>query len=71
MLKKAACIAALALMAACSSESVSDQTVKDSATQEQPTAQSSGVEDYEVNETTISGSLSFEEFAEKINATVT
>ena len=47
MLKKAACIAALALMAACSSESVSDQSgkeAKDSATQEQPVAQESGVE---------------------------
>ena len=66
MLKKAACIAALALMAACSSESVSDQTGNDSATQEQPAAQSSGVEDYEVNETTISGEQRNADFVNKL-----
>ena len=65
MLKKAACITALALMAACSSESVSDQTGNDSATQEQPAAQSSGVEDYEVTDTTISGEQRNADFVNK------
>ena len=59
MLKKAACVAALLLMAACSSESVKDESSKtetsETAAQEQPVAQSTGVEDYEINETTISG----------------
>ena len=70
MLKKAVCIAALALMAACSSESVSDPSgmeSTDSAMQDQPVAQASGVEDYEVNETTMTGEQRNADFVNKLD----
>ena len=70
MLKKAVCIAAVALMAACSSESVSDPSgmeLTDSAMQDQPVAQASSVEDYEVNETTMTGEQRNADFVNKLD----
>ena len=59
MLRKATCFAALLLMAACSSGSISDDSTKEPpsepTSQEQPVANSGGVEGYEVNDTTLSG----------------
>ena len=50
MIKKATCFAALLLMAACSSGTVSKDSAKD-----QPASNNSEVEAYEQNETTLSG----------------
>ncbi len=63
MIKQASCIAALLLMAACSSGSVSD----DSASKQQPTADSSEVEAYEQNDTTLSGEQNNKEFVNKLD----
>ena len=63
MIKQASCVAALLLMAACSSGSVSD----DSASKQQPTADSSEVEAYEQNDTTLSGEQNNKEFVNKLN----
>ena len=71
MLKKATCFAALLLMAACSSGSVSNDASKDqsseSAGQEQPVASNSDVEAYEQNETTLSGEQNNNDFANKLD----
>ena len=63
MIKQASCVAALLLMAACSSGSVSD----DSASKQQPTADSSEVEAYEQNDTTLSGEQNNKEFVNKLD----
>jgi phosphohistidine phosphatase SixA len=62
MLKKATCFAALLLMAACSSGSVSEDSSKD-----QPVANNSEVEAYEQNDTTLSGEQNNEDFVNKVN----
>ena len=71
MLKKATCFAALLLMAACSSGSVSNDASKDqsseSAGQEQPVASNSDVEAYEQNETTLSGEQNNNDFVNKLD----
>ena len=71
MLNKATCFAALLLMAACSSGSVSDDASKDqsseSAGQEQPVASNSDVEAYEQNETTLSGEQNNNDFVNKLD----
>ena len=71
MLKKATCFAALMLMAACSSGSVSNDASKDqsseSAGQEQPVASNSDVEAYEQNETTLSGEQNNNDFVNKLD----
>ena len=57
-------------MAACSSESVSDPSgmeLTDSAMQDQPVAQASSVEDYEVNETTMTGEQRNADFVNKLD----
>ncbi len=61
MIKKASCFAALLLMAACSSGSVSDDSSK-----EQLPADRSGVEAYEQNDTTLSGEKNNEDFVNKV-----
>ena len=63
MIKQASCVAALLLMAACSSGSVSD----DSASKQQPTADSSEVEAYEQNDTTLSGEQNNKEFVNTLD----
>ena len=63
MIKQSSCVAALLLMAACSSGSVSD----DSASKQQPTADSSEVEAYEQNDTTLSGEQNNKEFVNKLD----
>lgn len=72
MLKKASCFAALLLMAACSSGSVTDESNKDQSTdtasQAQPVASTSGVEAYEQNETTLSGDQNGVDFINKVGA---
>ena len=71
MLKKATCFAALLLMAACSSGSVSDDSSKDqsaeSAPQEKPVANNSDVDAYELNETTLSGEQNNNDFVNKLD----
>ena len=71
MLKKATCFSALLLMAACSSGSVSDDSSKDqsaeSARQEQPVANNSDVDAYELNETTLSGEQNNNDFVNKLD----
>ena len=71
MLKKATCFAALLLMAACSSGSVSDDASKDqsseSAGQEQSVVSNSDVEAYEQNETTLSGEQNNNDFVNKLD----
>ncbi len=62
MIKKATCFAALLLMAACSSGSVSKDSAKD-----QPVANNSEVEAYEQNETTLSGEQNNKEFVNKLD----
>ncbi len=72
MLKKATCFATLFLMAACSSGTVSkdsnkDQT-SDAAIAEQPSVKTDGVEDYEVNDTTLSGDERNDLFVNRVGA---
>ena len=62
MLKKATCFAALLLMAACSSGSVSEDSSK-----EQPVATNSEVEAYEQNDTTLSGEENNKDFVNKVD----
>ena len=62
MIKKATCFAALLLMAACSSGSVSKDSAKD-----QPVASSSEVEAYEQNDTTLSGEQNNKDFVNKVD----
>ena len=62
MLKKATCFAALLLMAACSSGSVSEDSSK-----EQPVANNSEVEAYEQNDTTLSGEQNNKDFVNKVD----
>ena len=64
MLKKASCFAALLLMAACSSGSVSDDSSKD---KEKLTADRSEVEAYEQNDTTLSGEQNGKNFVNKLD----
>ena len=64
MLKKARCFAALLLMAACSSGSVSDDSSKD---KEKLTADRSEVEAYEQNDTTLSGEQNGKDFVNKVD----
>ena len=63
MIKKASCFAALLLMAACSSGSVSD----DSASKDQLSADRSEVEAYEQNDTTLSGEQNGKNFVNKLD----
>ena len=65
MLKKATCFAALLLMAACSSGSVSDDSSKDQS--KQADASNSQVEAYEQNDTTLSGEQNGENFVNKLD----
>ena len=65
MLKKATCFAALLLMAACSSGSVSDDSSKDQS--KQADASNSQVEAYEQNDTTLSGEENGEKFVNKLD----
>ena len=67
MLKKATCFAALLLMAACSSGSVSDDSSKDQS--KQADASNSQVESYEQNDTTLSGEQNGENFVNKLDDT--
>jgi len=67
MLKKATCFAALLLMAACSSGSVSDDSSKDQS--KQADASNSQVEAYEQNDTTLSGEQNGENFVNKLDDT--
>ena len=71
MLKKATCLAVLLLMASCSSGPVNDDSSKDqssdSASQEQPVANSSDVEAYEQNETTLTGEQNGKNFVNTLN----
>ena len=62
MIKKATCFAALLLMAACSSGSVSKDSAKD-----QPVASNSEVEAYEQNDTTLSGEQNNKDFVNKVD----
>ena len=62
MIKKASCFAALLLMAACSSGSVSDDSTK-----EKPVASNSEVEAYEQNDTTLSGEQNGKDFVNKLD----
>ena len=62
MIKKASCFAALLLMAACSSGSVSDNSTK-----EKPVASNSEVEAYEQNDTTLSGEQNGKDFVNKLD----
>ena len=62
MIKKASCFAALLLMAACSSGSVSDDSTK-----EKPVASNSEVEAYEQNDTTLSGEQNGKNFVNKLD----
>ena len=62
MIKKATCFAALLLMAACSSGSLSEDSSK-----EQPVASSSEVEAYEQNDTTLSGEQNNKDFVNKVD----
>ena len=62
MIKKASCFAALLLMAACSSGSVSDDSTK-----EKPVASNSEVEAYEQNDTTLSGEQNNKNFVNKLD----
>ena len=65
MIKKASCFAALLLMAACSSGSVSDDSSK--KTSDASTKPSvSGVEAYEQNATTVSGEKNGQNFVNKL-----
>ena len=68
MLKQATCIAALLLMAACSSGSVSDSDSKPDS-QEKLSADRSQVEAYEQNDTTLSGEQNGEDFVNKLDDT--
>ena len=61
MIKKATCFAALLLMAACSSGSVSDDSSK-----EKLSADRSEVEAYEQNDTTLSGEQNNKDFVNKV-----
>ena len=63
MIKKASCFAALLLMAACSSGSVSD----DSTSKDQLSADRSEVEAYEQNDTTLSGEQNGKNFVNKLD----
>ena len=67
MLKKATCFAALLLMAACSSGSVSDDSSNDQS--KQADASNSQVEAYEQNDTTLSGEQNGENFVNKLDDT--
>ena len=62
MIKKATCFAALLLMAACSSGTVSKDSAKD-----QPVASNSEVEAYEQNDTTLSGEQNNKDFVNKVD----
>ena len=62
MIKKATCFAALLLMAACSSGSVSKDSAKD-----QPASNNSEVEAYEQNDTTLSGEQNNEYFVNTVD----
>ena len=63
MIKKASCFAALLLMAACSSGSVSD----DSASKDKLSADRSEVEAYEQNDTTLSGEQNNKDFVNTVD----
>ena len=62
MIKKASCFAALLLMAACTSGSVSDDSSK-----EKLSADRSEVEAYEQNDTTLSGEQNNKDFVNKVD----
>ena len=62
MIKKATCFAALLLMAACSSGTVSKDSAKD-----QPASNNSEVEAYEQNETTLSGEQNNKDFVNTVD----
>ena len=62
MIKKATCFAALLLMAACSSGTVSKDSAKD-----QPASSNSEVEAYEQNETTLSGEQNNKDFVNTVD----
>jgi phosphohistidine phosphatase SixA len=72
MLKKTACIATLLLMAACSSGSKTNETTQEqsssTASKEQPVISSNEVEDYEVNDTTVSGEQRNANFINQLGA---
>lgn len=61
MLRKVTCIAALLLMAACSSGSVGEDSSK-----EKPDVKTSEVEAYEQNDTTLSGEQNNQDFVNKV-----
>ena len=62
MIKKATCFAAILLMAACSSGTVSKDSAKD-----QPASNNSEVEAYEQNETTLSGEQNNKDFVNTVD----
>ena len=62
MIKKATCFAALLLMAACSSGTVSKDSAKD-----QPASNNSEVEAYEQNKTTLSGEQNNKDFVNTVD----
>ena len=68
MLKQATCMAALLLMAACSSGSVSDSNSKPDS-KEKWSADRSQVESYEQNDTTLSGEQNGKDFVNKLDDT--